>query len=166
MDFDRIYSIFNGRIPCREGCSECCKKAGDVVLFPGESARLFKHVPRAKKHVYTRTIKGRTVEIIKQPCPFLKKGRCSIEENRPLDCRLFPFDYCIFRGETVVILSQSCPVSADIGNDDRIRKDILDVFRDVPRDWIGSSVLFGSCCDCGHKKRCALASVGGFNLEW
>jgi Fe-S-cluster containining protein len=73
---------------CKQGCSHCCNMA--VTLTTTEAELIGKHVGRKPKVpqvapdvILTNQSKYRAV-----PCPFLKKGKCSIYEVRPLACRI------------------------------------------------------------------------------
>jgi len=165
LEFEKIYKIFDGRIPCKQGCSTCCQRAGDIILFPGESKILIKKIPRVKKYIYTKNVNKQIIELIKQPCPFLKKGRCSIEKNRPLDCRFYPFDYCLFNNELIVITSKSCDALKDISENQnkKIQKALLGILHKLPKKWLESAVLFGPCGNCDKKTDCRLALMQGYN---
>lgn len=169
IDFGKLYRHFEGRIPCKKGCSICCEKAGDIVLLPREARLMAEKVPSSKESIYRRIIHGQTVELIKLPCPFLKEGLCSIEENRPFDCRIYPFDYCLSESKIIAISSGSCPSLKNIGeNEDKwIRKEILNVLKKVPLEWVKSAVLFGPCGNCEMKGICDLNKTRGYNdKEW
>ena len=49
------------------------------------------------------------------PCPFLREdGLCMIHGNKPVDCRLFPFDVIRVEGELCwIIWKLNCPVIQD-----------------------------------------------------
>jgi len=166
LDFKKIYETFEGRIPCN-GCFICCEKAGDVVLFPGESKTLVENIPSAKNIIYAKFIDGQKVELVKLPCPFLKNEMCSIEKNRPLDCRFFPFDYCIFNEEIVVITSNSCPATGGISETEtkRIKNGILNIMHKVSKKWLKVSRLFGPCGNCNKKQECKRTHVDGYNIK-
>lgn len=72
---------------CKNGCSYCCNIA--VTLTTTEAELIGKHVGRKP------TIPAHRVDIMANqkkysgaPCPFLKQGRCSVYEVRPLACRI------------------------------------------------------------------------------
>ena len=168
-DFRKIYKNFETKIPCGENCSACCQIAGNIVLFPGEAGSLAEKVPGAAKYIRAKMVNGQSVEIIEQPCPFLKNGLCSIEGDRPLDCRLYPFDYCVFNDQIIVITSKSCPETENISVNEkrRVEKKLLGLLEKMPRGWLMSSVLFGPCGSCGKKATCELERAKGFNdKDW
>lgn len=72
---------------CKSGCSYCCNIA--VTLTTTEAELIGKYIGRKP------TIPSHRVDIIANqrkysgvPCPFLKKGKCSVYEVRPLACRI------------------------------------------------------------------------------
>jgi Fe-S-cluster containining protein len=44
-------------------------------------------------------------------CQFLVNGLCSIYESRPLECRIFPFDFEEVDGQLDWIIWEQCPAS-------------------------------------------------------
>jgi Fe-S-cluster containining protein len=66
-------------------CSLCCRKP---FVLPEERAPIAKRAGFLKR----RRIKkeGNHYVIEGKRCPFLKKGLCSIEDVKPLGCRVFP----------------------------------------------------------------------------
>lgn len=74
-------------VACKQGCSFCCNIATTITTT--EAQIIGKHVGR-KPQVFTKRVNILT-NIPKYsgvPCPFLKEGRCSIYEVRPLACRI------------------------------------------------------------------------------
>lgn len=72
---------------CKTGCSHCCNMA--VTLTTTEAELIGKFIgtkPTIPK--YRPDIMGNQKKYSSVPCPFLKKGRCSIYEARPLACRV------------------------------------------------------------------------------
>jgi len=73
---------------CRKGCSHCCNIA--VLMSDVEARRIGEVIGR--KPVKTGAFPADVVAIQDKyfgvPCTFLKGGRCSIYEVRPLACRL------------------------------------------------------------------------------
>lgn len=64
---------------CKPGCFECC---GPVPLHPWESERIGVED--------SATITVEELKSIKKAfCQFLKNGKCSIYDHRPLMCRLY-----------------------------------------------------------------------------
>lgn len=72
---------------CTHGCSYCCNIA--ATLTSTEAELIGKHVGRKPKVMTERVdVLANQKKYSGVPCPFLKKGRCSIYEVRPLACRV------------------------------------------------------------------------------
>ncbi len=88
-------------------CTACCEKGGLVYIENEEVHRL------ASLGVPIVTVDG--VTFIKRmadgSCPMLDRERkkCSIYENRPLCCRLFPLDVLSINGKLQWAISNDCP---------------------------------------------------------
>ncbi len=168
LNFEKIYQDYKGNIHCGNCDSFCCQRAGDIVLFPGESKFLIERVKKITNYIHEKNVNGQKIELIKQPCPFLFRGLCSIEKNRPFDCRLFPLDYCLYKNKLRVITSKSCPNLKNISKNqiERNSRLILNVLNKLPKKWIKSAVLFGPCGNC-DKVNCKLRQEGGYNdQDW
>jgi len=88
-----------GAVACRAGCDHCCYQI--VGVTPPEALAIFDHLSRTASdaeldEIATRMAEARTrtrglssAERFSpdHPCPFLREGRCSIYEVRPLACR-------------------------------------------------------------------------------
>lgn len=83
---ETLFAYADGHIACRKGCAYCCHQAIDISRIEAEyigektgivPVNVGKVVPRDPL-----SFSGNT------PCPFLKKGACSIYEHRPLICRI------------------------------------------------------------------------------
>ena len=73
---------------CRKGCSHCCNIA--VLMSDVEAQRIGEHIGRkpVKTGAFPADVKALQKQYFGVPCTFLKGGRCSIYEVRPLACRL------------------------------------------------------------------------------
>lgn len=75
-----IYEFVGKYVPCKKGCSFCC-------YIPVSISGL--EVEYIKK---SENIKPSKIPIVGnfdgKPCPFLKKGTCSIYKSRPFVCRM------------------------------------------------------------------------------
>ncbi len=80
--------------PCEQQCSYCCHMA--VTILDEEAKRIAQFLGR--RYVKQTKLKNpldiavRSDEMIQKylrvPCPFLKRGKCSVYEVRPFACRL------------------------------------------------------------------------------
>jgi Fe-S-cluster containining protein len=69
-------------------------------------------------------------------CIFLKNGRCSIYENRPLDCRLYPFDIIKKDSKYYLILYQlDCTSDYKIVDDVNCVNNLIDKIRPWIEDF-------------------------------
>lgn len=92
----------------RFNCCCNCEEIDMPILLPFEVETISRITKRsvadfAKKlttHLYQMR---RTDDDEKKGCIFFENNRCSIYENRPLDCRLFPFDFKEIDGDYWVI---------------------------------------------------------------
>jgi len=75
-----LYTHVDRFTPCSAGCSSCCHYpvlVAEIEVTLIEACSKFKRVnhPKPQTNVHGK------------PCPFLRKGSCSIYEVRPLACR-------------------------------------------------------------------------------
>jgi Fe-S-cluster containining protein len=73
---------------CRKGCSHCCHIA--ALISDVEAQRIGEAIRRkpVKTGAFPPDVEGLRDKYFGVPCTFLKGGRCSIYEVRPLACRL------------------------------------------------------------------------------
>jgi Fe-S-cluster containining protein len=100
-------TMTSSRLVNCKGCTVCCEGGGMVYVRADE-------IPRLKSlDVPLVTIDG--VSFIKRlpdgSCPMLdrQKKNCSIYEDRPLCCRLFPLDVLASSGGLTWAVSNECP---------------------------------------------------------
>jgi Fe-S-cluster containining protein len=82
-------------IDCKQ-CANCCRVL-DVCLVPPDIDRLSTALHISIDEVVTRyadedlgAVHGEWAVIPKKPCPMLRGNLCSIYENRPHSCRIYP----------------------------------------------------------------------------
>lgn len=59
------------------------------------------------------------------PCPFLESNRCSVYEDRPADCKNYPYLYepeFVFRTTGMISRTFTCPI-------------VFEVFEELKRSW-------------------------------
>jgi len=95
---------------CVEGCTRCCTdKSRNIELTLPDILRLNKRLGIPPEKIledygeiswnlipFTHTIIPSL--ILKMPCKFLKEGKCSIYQIRPILCRLFPESLVVDEG--------------------------------------------------------------------
>ncbi len=101
----RLYDVMDmAKLGCQDcaGCSACCKGMGNsIILDPMDVYRLEKGLQKSfeellQDHLELNVVDGVILPNLKlvgeqEACTFLnEEGRCSIHENRPGICRLFP----------------------------------------------------------------------------
>jgi Fe-S-cluster containining protein len=90
-----LQALFSLAIKCRR-CAKCCDGSyfkNFLVLDEDTEAIIKKtgwELPRFKRICKYAEYKGKSKPYIKQPCPFLVSGNCSIYDVRPTACRMFP----------------------------------------------------------------------------
>lgn len=159
IDFEVIYKQFKGDFSCPKNCADCCNgKIAEILDFlPTEHEYLSKKVPKAKNHIKTKKINGLKFHYIKQPCPFLKNNLCTIRQYRPIDCRMFPFDYCIFKNKIITFISdEDCPIVKRISKQDikKFSRKIINILSQVDKKFVKTMTRVGSCGNCQYKKVC------------
>lgn len=80
-------SILHDVTPCKKGCSHCCYQAVGIATY--EAAAIGKYIGVTP---VTLTQKFENPSVMQErnkgvACVFLKEGKCSIYEVRPLACR-------------------------------------------------------------------------------
>lgn len=97
-------------------CERCCYFEGEEqcpVVFPDEAERLRSLAPRVGASLEFKELKvnGRKMYrwLIRGYCPFYdeERKRCTIHEEKPLACKMYPLLYNPKTGE--VIISRDCP---------------------------------------------------------
>jgi len=88
-------------------CHKCCIGT-EMILLPSDIERIERHGYRGFYEFRDGFYRLRNVD---GRCVFLRSGRCSIYEIRPLGCRVYPL---IIVGEGVVEVDSFCPLSRRI----------------------------------------------------
>ena len=116
---DAVYGITGGSSAEIERCRDCkgcpCEtlEAGEyVTLLPYEAEYIYNRLRNAgREHLAS------LVHKISEPgiCPFLKQGRCSIHDVRPIDCRSYPMVPQFEGTKMHFAVSKMCPYWTEIG---------------------------------------------------
>jgi len=74
------------------------------------------------------------IEEPKPPCRLRKNGFCSIYNNRPFSCRLYPVNLMIDNDDLVIVLHEDCAYSRTLKGECRRQffDDILKIFSKIP----------------------------------
>jgi Fe-S-cluster containining protein len=108
-----IYSAFEKQ-NCRE-CGKCCKEGVALTVFKSEQnfvqlRRKAEAIAPLKQASVARVPIGLTVSFPDDSCAFLSEGNsCSVYDQRPLLCRLFPFTIFDSGDVKYVALTSLCP---------------------------------------------------------
>jgi Fe-S-cluster containining protein len=114
---DEIAQPIIAAIDCKQ-CGNCCRVL-DVCLVPPDIDRLSTALHISIDEVVTRyadedlgAVHGEWAIIAKKPCPMLRGNLCSIYENRPHSCRLYPQFTPDFRYnmEDTLASAPHCPI--------------------------------------------------------
>lgn len=88
-----------------EGCGECCRWTGSVLLTDRDIAAVAAHLGLAEQEFidrHTRLAPNRIqlalLDKADGSCSFLDGSRCSIYGARPEQCRSFPFAWSVSEG--------------------------------------------------------------------
>lgn len=76
---DTLLSYMSKHAPCKKGCSHCCHIKVHISEMEAEFIRKHEGI-KPSKAVDVGDTHG-------LPCPFLRKGACSIYKSRPFFCR-------------------------------------------------------------------------------
>jgi Fe-S-cluster containining protein len=101
---------------CKQGCSHCCNIA--AALTWTEAELIGKRIGRKPKVLtHKPDIIANQTKYRGVPCPFLKKGKCSIYDIRPLACRIH-----FNMADTPALCDLSLPTTIPMINNDTIDK--------------------------------------------
>lgn len=79
---------------CKKCGSRCCKEPGPPVVFPEEVERIREFCQSKGLGDHIEKVEGEefyTIPRRGKPCPYLdSEDRCSIQDVKPLDCRVYP----------------------------------------------------------------------------
>ena len=76
-----------------EKCRKCCKKL-HATFKENEIEKASKQLKIEKEDfikIYLKSKDNNTYSTKRTPCPFLKNNKCILEENKPKDCKEYPF---------------------------------------------------------------------------
>lgn len=97
------YNFCNGCVGVFDCCCNCNKIDMPIVL-PSEAKRI-ESISRKKIDEFANKLTNNLYQMKRadndeaKGCIFFVNNKCSIYENRPIDCRLFPFDFKEIDGE-------------------------------------------------------------------
>jgi len=102
-------------------CANCCKEVHPTV-DEEDMQRLAARRRMSKEQLISEYLQANDDEenpwrTRKKPCPFLKGNRCSVYEDRPADCRKYPYlqepDF-VFRTLGMIERTFTCPIVYEV----------------------------------------------------
>lgn len=82
----KISELISPLVACKSGCSYCCHIS--VTISSVEADAMAKASGRKAKKLSANVDDSMPQKWFRVPCPFLKKGKCSVYDERPISCRL------------------------------------------------------------------------------
>jgi Fe-S-cluster containining protein len=111
------------------GCSACCHET--EMPLTEEDARRLEALGHARA-AFSRTLDGAlTLANVSGACYFLKDGRCSVYDERPAGCRLYPF---VLTPEGRMVRDEDCPWRREFREAPGTRRRLLRVVAVVERE--------------------------------
>ncbi|MBM3303709.1 MAG: hypothetical protein FJY76_01320 [Candidatus Aenigmarchaeota archaeon] len=106
-------------MPCEARCCKTSKLIGSPILSENE----VKAIGKSYSHVFKKVIlpSGKSYYVIKHRgggrCFFLSsKGRCIIQDRKPLDCLCYPLKYVYSGRGMQLVIDEGCPAAAKLDN--------------------------------------------------
>ena len=124
------------RFKCQQGCSNCCKSGGVVLISVEDVAKISKYLKLSKEDFLKRYTKkdSNKIFLIDQEindCIFLEYDKCRIYPVRPVQCKTFPFWPQNMKSEKRWnTIMDECPGIGE--GKEYTRQDIEDIFRGKP----------------------------------
>jgi len=124
-----------------KNCNTCCKTYGWLLKREAEGfLKKGYSVIEINKHLYcfdsfVRDKNNKRIFNQIPRCPFYKKGECSIYEERPIDCRLYPVKIKFRKGKVLVGLSLGCKYVSSLSEErkNELYDNIVDFFKKAPQ---------------------------------
>ena len=110
----RLHDELTRRIDCTL-CGNCCRKL-KPELYPEDIAvlaQLENITPENYQDCYCEKINFGEIFLKTVPCRYLEEKKCRIYENRPEECRLFPYtgkEDFVSRLWSMIDLYEICPI--------------------------------------------------------
>ena len=91
-DFKRLHKKYFANYDCSK-CRKCCKKL-HAKFQENEIKKVAQKLNLNKEEFIKRYLKqssDKNYSTKRTPCPFLKNNKCILEEDKPKDCKEYPF---------------------------------------------------------------------------
>ncbi len=82
----------------------------ELKLWLGQNRPDVKLTPRGNEHVFEMSFNGEAVVF----CPMLTDTGCVLGDNKPFDCRIWPFRVNSFEGRNVITVSPVCGTVSEL----------------------------------------------------
>jgi len=123
------YNLMNKFGSCQNCDGHCCEEQ-IITITNYELELIAKHLKMSKRNFTKKYLIPTPINdlilmnridmdmwtIKDKPCPFLKKGKCSIHKVRPNICRFFPISFSYDEGVAILSGLKICPISKNILN--------------------------------------------------
>ena len=100
-------SFFQYCDKCKKKC--CAKEA--VILLPSEVEAIEQF---AEKKAGKFAVQKDGYSIMKKPCPFLVKGKCAVQQVKPLSCMAFPVSFSLKKDKITWLVAIDCPAAGHL----------------------------------------------------
>lgn len=96
-------------------CGECCKEPGYVLFTKEDIKNAAKYLGIKKQDFVNKYLKKAygafVVEVLEdEPCLFLKKDKCSINDVKPEQCQTFPYwEEHVDENGNLINFNRKCP---------------------------------------------------------
>lgn len=119
-----------GAMGCKDCDARCCRHNPDGkptnLVGRKEISRISRLLPAGSPMLRIRHKDGMEEAELPFPCVFLQDGRCSIYDDRPIVCKMFPLQ---FNDAGNFALSSDCPSSVQLA------EKIYMTYYDLGRSW-------------------------------
>lgn len=107
MDFKPLLTPLDGSTCLEKNCCECCKET--EMMLTGKDVERLERLGFKRDEFCVRDGNFLKLRNIKGLCFFLDpgKGLCTVYENRPEGCRIYPIVFDLLRRKC--ILDKTCP---------------------------------------------------------
>ncbi|MFH1588217.1 MAG: YkgJ family cysteine cluster protein [Candidatus Diapherotrites archaeon] len=99
---------------CLDCDAKCCCRGFDAILSDKENKSI-------KDKGFRNFARSNILKKVKGKCIFSENGKCSIQDNKPLSCRIYPiiFDYfpILKKDKFVFYVDLSCPHAMELSRD-------------------------------------------------
>jgi len=135
--YEKLYSENFGKMDCISNCDCACETKKYSILFPHEEEFIKQHT--GKEVCEPNICLGRlNVRVIGKTCFHSDNRGCLIYDNRPLDCRIYPFYIKFDENGLHLYIDRFCPLAVQMSQNkekvEKIKKMIIELDRTIDDD--------------------------------